>query len=89
MKIDQSVVCNECGHIDKKVEVVCDICKQSTSKGLNCEFATLSATWGYYSKKDTEMHTVHLCEICYDKVIEFIKSLGGTVQVMDYTVTDF
>lgn len=89
MKIDKSIVCTDCGHIDKREEVICDICKQPTLKGLNCEYALLSATWGYYSDKDTEIHTTHLCESCYDKVAEYIKSLGGDIQVIDYTVTDF
>lgn len=26
--------------------------------------------WGYFSKKDTQFHSFHLCEECYDHVIK-------------------
>lgn len=26
--------------------------------------------WGYFSKKDTQMHSFVLCEKCYDQMIE-------------------
>lgn len=26
--------------------------------------------WGYFSKKDLEVHEFHLCESCYDKMVK-------------------
>jgi len=34
------------------------------------EFATITAQWGYASKKDGEKHTIILCEEAYDKILE-------------------
>ena len=52
-------------------DINCDICKKSTkfdNRILN--FATLSAEWGYGSKKDGESHEWHFCEQCYDSITE-------------------
>ena len=29
--------------------------------------------WGYFSKRDTEIHLFHLCEQCYDKIVAKFK----------------
>jgi hypothetical protein len=62
----------ECQKLD---EVVCDICGQSCKKTHDNEFASLSATWGYDSKKDLLRHNIDLCEDCFDKTIEFLKQI--------------
>ena len=56
----------ECEKLD---EVVCDICGQSCKKDFDNEFASLTATWGYNSKKDLTRHDIDLCEGCFDKTI--------------------
>jgi hypothetical protein len=38
------------------------------------------ASWGYSSNKDCQTHSCDLCESCYDKVAEFIRSLGGEIE---------
>lgn len=69
------------------VDVTCDICGNSCKKDQwGYEFATLKSKWGYTSSKDMEEHECELCESCYDKVIAFIKSLGGKVQVREYNL---
>ena len=52
------------------------------SRGFTQE--KLKADWGFWSKKDGEHHEVHLCERCYDKVKEFIESVGGKVRIENY-----
>ena len=62
----------ECEKLD---EVVCDICGQSCKKDFDNEFASLTATWGYNSKKDLTRHDIDLCEGCFDKTIEFLQQI--------------
>ncbi len=75
------------GKIEKEdvVDIICDICGKSTKTELDdYEYAELSATWGYSSSKDEEYHEVCLCEKCYDRVIMYIKSLGGEVLIKNW-----
>lgn len=60
VEIPSEVTCNCCG---QKIE--------STACGIEC--ATLSASWGYGSGKDCEVHSAEICETCYDKIIEMFK----------------
>jgi len=73
---------------EKLDDVICDICNRSTRVSSDdadtCEYAELKADWGFRSKKEGEHHEVHLCEGCYDKVKEFIESVGGKVRIEDY-----
>lgn len=56
-KID-SIVCNKCGKTLK-------ITKGMVQEGVFCA----EYQWGYFSKKDGEIHTFDLCEQCYDEMI--------------------
>lgn len=80
-----------------RLNMNCDVCNQSCNAALRyndysviCnEYATLKAHWGYYSKnKDCMNHECILCEDCYDKVIQFIKGLGGKVRGQYYLISD-
>lgn len=66
--------CDICGHP----------CSRSTGEDDVFEWATLHGHWGFFSGKDQEDHECHMCEPCYDKVKEFIESLGGQVRVREY-----
>lgn len=58
MRKKQKVFCNKCG---KKFEL---------DKGIVQEgIFNLEYMWGYFSKKDGEIHSFDLCEECYDKMI--------------------
>lgn len=71
----QAVICNRCGKE----------CQKFSNTGTplhnpdmpprlgDWEFAEIKATWGYPSNKDTERHTAHLCEACYDVVVKDFK----------------
>ena len=39
------------------------------------EWAELTAVWGYFSRKDLTKHSIDLCEECFDKTIEFLRSI--------------
>jgi hypothetical protein len=74
------------------LDISCDICGKSCQRLLqygsppicDYEYATLSATWGYDSKKDQEEHEFHICEDCYDKMVKYIKKQGGQVRISKY-----
>lgn len=54
-----AVVCNECG---KYLLVENGILKEGCFEA--------DAVFGYFSKKDGQIHSFDLCEECYDKIIE-------------------
>ncbi len=54
-----SVICNGCG---KNLLVENGILKEGCFEG--------DAVFGYFSKKDGQIHSFDLCEECYDKIIE-------------------
>lgn len=58
----------------KIVDVFCDHCKKSTRDcgKQNLEYAELKAHWGYYSSKDMQKHELHLCEPCYDILLDLM-----------------
>lgn len=65
------------------VAIHCDVCDKSCQHpeflGDNVvnendfEVATLSAVWGYGSRKDGEKHCIDLCEDCFDDVVKYIQ----------------
>ena len=71
------------GKIIKKEKVLCDMVKDITCDccgrscidriGMNYEFSWLSASWGYGSRKDDTQWNFYLCELCSDRVMEFIE----------------
>jgi len=70
MKVHKKQICR------KLDSVFCDVCGKDCKKqdAHNSEHALLSATWGYDSRKDLIRHDVDLCEDCFDRVIDFLKS---------------
>lgn len=65
--------------IEKVISYFCDVCKKRRD-----EVAILGCTWGYFSRKDGVVCECHLCEICYDKVVKFIRDdLKGEVREKD------
>lgn len=51
------IYCNACG---REIKMERGILKE--------DVARLEKEWGYFSKKDTEIHLFHLCEECYDRI---------------------
>lgn len=59
--------------IDK---IYCDVCGECcTDENYGTESATLSAQWGYSSKKDGETYQIDLCEDCFDNTVSYLKSI--------------
>ena len=58
MQKNAEIYCNQCG---KKLE--------KCGKVSTEDFLHVEKDWGYFSKKDTKMHSFVLCEECYDKMI--------------------
>ena len=55
---DTRIFCNACG---KELYMENNILKEDAFEAKK--------QWGYFSKKDTKMHSFVLCEECYDKMI--------------------
>lgn len=59
-------------------DILCDCCRKSckTQSGeayADFEYMELKADWGFFSIKDGESWTAHLCEACVDEKLSFIK----------------
>ena len=52
-------ICNGCG---RRLRQENGICQE--------DFVVIRKKWGYFSSKDTEKHSLILCEACYDKLTE-------------------
>jgi hypothetical protein len=58
------------------VDICCDVCDKSCKTPLDdYEVATLSAQWGYHSRKDGESYHVDLCEDCFDEVVTYVNKM--------------
>lgn len=59
--------------------IYCDCCGQPCTKGdeengwTDHEFATIEATWGYWSKQDGTQYHIEICENCFNEVMDLIK----------------
>ena len=75
--------------VQEITDIICDICGHSCKKDIESnicdyEYATLSASWGYYSNKDAVTWVCNICENCADKIMKYIVSIGGNIQVNRY-----
>ena len=59
---DRPIYCNCCG---KMLKVENGILKEDAFEA--------SKEWGYFSKRDTEVHHFNLCEECYEKMVAQFK----------------
>lgn len=57
------------------MEKHCNMCgKKIKESGLDREDTlVIEKKWGYFSKKDGEIHKIRLCEECYDRWITSLK----------------
>lgn len=57
----------------KKEIFVCNCCGQrigDVDEKDRLPFLDVRQTWGYFSKWDGSTHTFHICETCYEKMIQ-------------------
>ncbi|MBE5936352.1 MAG: hypothetical protein E7262_11345 [Lachnospiraceae bacterium] len=59
MRKKNQIICNMCG---KKVKYIEGLLKE--------DYCEIIKEWGYFSKKDMEVHKFNLCETCYDRLVE-------------------
>lgn len=55
------------------LEMFCDCCnrKINVENGIIKEGVfSIDYSWGYFSKKDGEIHSIDLCEECYDRIMK-------------------
>lgn len=60
--MEQNCICNACG---KKL--------QEENGILREDALIIKKEWGYFSRKDLELHDFVLCEDCYDKWVASLK----------------
>ncbi len=60
--IDHPIYCNSCG---KSLDIVNGILREDAFEATK--------EWGYFSKRDMEVHHFNLCEACYEKIISEFK----------------
>lgn len=69
----QEIFCNMCGN---KQKVESDILME--------DMLEITKQWGYFSRKDGEIHHFCLCEDCYDKITK-----GFVIPVDTKNVTEY
>lgn len=60
--IDGEIYCNVCG---KKIIIEKGLLKEDVFE--------VTKEWGYFSRKDLEVHKFNICEDCYEKLISTFK----------------
>lgn len=71
MQTENTIICNMCG---KEISMELEMTKE--------EMLHIEKNWGYFSQKDGEIHSLDLCEECYDSLI---KRLRHPVQIKEAT----
>lgn len=57
----------------KEQKMICNCCgKEIQMEPLSAreEYVEITKEWGYFSRKDGEIHHFILCESCYDRLTE-------------------
>jgi len=55
-------------------DVICDVCSSSTRiPGYGLQYGRLEAQWGYGAQHDGEHYKVHLCELCFFRVLSSLR----------------
>ena len=75
-KVLVDICCDVCGNSCKNElgtarDHIGDMCNQAA----DFEFATISANWGYCSRKDGESYHLDLCENCFDAVVKYVDTI--------------
>lgn len=73
-KKKNEIYCNCCG------KLICEEKQQETTSYL-----AIKKQWGYFSnEKDGQVHSMDICETCYDKMIEAFAIAPETEHVTEY-----
>lgn len=67
-------------------QILCDCCGQSCTKevptikpSFDHEYATIEATWGYFSNQDGTQYDIQICEHCFNEVLQHMKKIRKRV----------
>jgi hypothetical protein len=62
--------------VDTLDNVLCDVCNKSCKYEMNYEVARLSVNWGYESKNDGDAYCIDMCEDCFERTLQYLKSIA-------------
>lgn len=68
VKTVDKIYCDSCG---KDCTITCPVDEY--------EYASIEATWGYFSNQDGLQFDIQICEKCFDEVIDFLKKKRTTI----------
>ena len=69
----------------KELRIICNCCgKEIHTEPMadREEYLKVTKEWGYFSRKDGEIHHFYICEDCYDA---WLKTFAGKVEVTENT----
>lgn len=58
------------------MSVTCDVCNCDCTKSFSTECANISADWGYESDNDGDNYDFDLCESCFLKMVDHLKTFA-------------
>jgi hypothetical protein len=64
--------------------VICDCCGKSCTPSIDHEYASIEATWGYFSNQDGTQYDIQICETCFTEVLNFMKDKRRKVLGVKY-----
>ncbi len=67
--------------VDVGIDVICNVCGESTVSDGIFEYAVITAEWGYGSNRDGEEWRAHACEGC---MVDFMDSWVFPPERRDY-----
>jgi ribosomal-protein-alanine N-acetyltransferase len=70
---EQKLICNGCG---RSLKVEHGILREDVFEGKK--------QWGYFSKRDGEIHSFLLCQECYEKVIKNFAVAPEVTEVTEF-----
>lgn len=71
---EQKIYCNCCGR------AICTVKGQDKAA-----FLTIRKEWGYFSRnKDGELHSMDICEPCYDKLVQTFALAPEIEQITEF-----
>jgi len=69
----KKIICNSCG---KEIKMENGIVQE--------DYLSIRKEWGYFSRKDGEIHQLILCENCYDNITEMFQRPVLATEITEY-----
>ena len=54
-------------------DIICDCCGKTCDTDTGFEYLTMTAQWGFMTKKDFQKWEADVCEKCVDEKLSFVK----------------